>query len=225
MAPFEAREIGRVEPNPQMGGLLVVLPLQDAALVVEPSQGGPIAERYGHLHGLPTRAQTVADRGAQGLQAIAGPSGYRKASAVFPAAGQDEVSLFLAHEVGLVEHLHLVPSERLVQPKVLEDGQNIVLLRKGIRMGDVAHVQDQIGFQDLFEGRSEGGDQSGREIVKISDDAIVPTSSLKNVSVPANTTYRSETYFQDTRLATTAVHVAHLAGWYVSRPEQLRRDK
>ena len=42
-------------------------------------------------------------------------------------------------------------------------------------------------------------DSLGNEVVKIVDNKIVPKEQLKNVSNPANTTFKSETYFNDTK--------------------------
>ena len=38
------------------------------------------------------------------------------------------------------------------------------LLRFGVGMGDVAHMQDQVGLQHLLERGAEGGDQVGRQV-------------------------------------------------------------
>ncbi|SMC25273.1 PAS domain S-box-containing protein [Desulfacinum hydrothermale DSM 13146] len=64
----------------------------------------------------------------------------------------------------------------------------------------------------------------GRERIRVVDDRIVGEGELRDVSVPRNTTYKSETYFQETRrLPADQIHVSHVTGWYVSREEQLGR--
>jgi DNA-binding NtrC family response regulator len=68
-------------------------------------------------------------------------------------------------------------------------------------------------------------DKSGREQVKIVNGAMVPAPYLRDVSDPRNTTFKSETYFSDTMSSPDGIHVTHLAGWYVSRPEQLNQGK
>ncbi|MCH9030038.1 MAG: cache domain-containing protein, partial [Bacteroidetes bacterium] len=65
----------------------------------------------------------------------------------------------------------------------------------------------------------------GQEVIKIVGNRIIPTEQLKNVSIPKNTTYKSETYFQDSKLSNSDIYVTHLTGWYVSRPEQLEHGK
>lgn len=58
----------------------------------------------------------------------------------------------------------------------------------------------------------------GQEAIKIVDGSIVPSSDLVDVSHPANTLYRSETYFAETRrLSPGEVYVSHVTGSYVSR--------
>lgn len=64
-------------------------------------------------------------------------------------------------------------------------------------------------------------DASGQEQIRIVDGR--PSSNLRNVSVPINTTYRNEEYFLKTsKLSEGEVAVSRLHGWYVSRDEQLQ---
>jgi methyl-accepting chemotaxis protein len=59
-------------------------------------------------------------------------------------------------------------------------------------------------------------DPSGQELIRIVDDAPVPDTALRDVSQPANTTYKTETYFADcSSLGPGEVHVQRLMGWYV----------
>jgi transcriptional regulator with PAS, ATPase and Fis domain len=68
-------------------------------------------------------------------------------------------------------------------------------------------------------------DKSGQEAIKIVESRIVPPYELRNVSDPANTTYKSERYFVKTRESRGDIYVSHLTGWYVSRQEQLKQAK
>ncbi|HEX9778330.1 MAG TPA: ATP-binding protein [Geopsychrobacteraceae bacterium] len=64
-------------------------------------------------------------------------------------------------------------------------------------------------------------DAAGQERIRIVDGR--PSDHLRNVSLPANTTYRSEDYFAKTsRLRQGEIAVSRLHGWYVSRDEQLQ---
>ena len=63
-------------------------------------------------------------------------------------------------------------------------------------------------------------DRTGNDLIKIVDGKIVPKSKLKNVSDPANTTYKSEDYFAKARsLKKGKVYISHVTGWYVSRSD------
>ncbi len=65
-------------------------------------------------------------------------------------------------------------------------------------------------------------DETGQEKIKIKNGSIVSPELLKNVSNPRNTTYLSENYFNETRrLNDNEIYVSHLAGFYVSKSEQL----
>ncbi len=60
-------------------------------------------------------------------------------------------------------------------------------------------------------------DAGGNEVVKIVDGAVVPGV---NVSDPANTTYKSEDYYQKAKgLSKGEVYVSRVTGWYVNKAE------
>lgn len=69
-------------------------------------------------------------------------------------------------------------------------------------------------------------DVNGNERVKIKNGQVLTPSQLKNISIPTNTTYRSERYFSKTiHLKPNEIYVSHLTGFYVSEPEQLEGAK
>jgi len=64
----------------------------------------------------------------------------------------------------------------------------------------------------------------GREQLRIVDGRV--STELRNVSRPAATTYKSETYFLVARnLAEGEIYVSHVTGWHVSKEEQLAGAK
>ncbi len=64
-------------------------------------------------------------------------------------------------------------------------------------------------------------DVTGQELIRIIDGR--PSALLRDVSDPAQTTYKTESYFQNAiRLSPGDIWVSHLQGWYVSRDEQLQ---
>jgi HAMP domain-containing protein len=71
-------------------------------------------------------------------------------------------------------------------------------------------------------------DATGLEKVRVLDQEIIPQQQLRNVADPANTTYRTETYFSETRaLPPGQVYVSHLTAWHAStalQPGRSRKD-
>ena len=60
-------------------------------------------------------------------------------------------------------------------------------------------------------------DASGRERIRIVDGKVTPTVKLRDVSQPSNTTYKTETYFADTRaLKMGEVYVSPVTAWHTS---------
>ncbi len=68
-------------------------------------------------------------------------------------------------------------------------------------------------------------DADGIERVKILDNKVAPKENLTNVSIPENTLYKTETYFNNTKKSLSGYYISHLTGWYVSRNEQLDQGK
>ena len=66
---------------------------------------------------------------------------------------------------------------------------------------------------------------SGKELIKVSNGKLIDQAYLKDVSKLENTTYLSETYFDDTRQDQNDIFVSSLVSWYISRQEQLDLDK
>ena len=61
----------------------------------------------------------------------------------------------------------------------------------------------------------------GRERVRVVDNRV--SHDLRQVSDPSQTTYLTETYFQDAcKLQGTDIYVSHLTGWHVDKESQLR---
>ncbi len=65
-------------------------------------------------------------------------------------------------------------------------------------------------------------DRDGRETFVIRDGRTLSQSELRDVSVPANTEFKSEEYFRIARkLKKGEIYVSHLTGFHVSKAEQL----
>lgn len=62
----------------------------------------------------------------------------------------------------------------------------------------------------------------GRERIRVADGVALPDDQLRDVSDPANTTYKREDYFAATKaLSPGEVYVSHVMAWYVTQQEQL----
>ena len=63
-------------------------------------------------------------------------------------------------------------------------------------------------------------DPSGQETIKIVDGRLAGAEELRDVSNPANTLYKSETYFLEARqLSPGEIYVSHVTGFYVNQAE------
>lgn len=64
-------------------------------------------------------------------------------------------------------------------------------------------------------------DVEGQEMLRIVDGELVPEQELRDVSDPANTTYKKETYFQETKdLGSWDIYVSPVTAWYATNPMQ-----
>jgi len=62
--------------------------------------------------------------------------------------------------------------------------------------------------------------RTGDEVIKIVDGEVVPVEGLRNISDPANTTFKSEDYFmQAQKLSKGDIYMSHVTGWYVNRSD------
>lgn len=69
-------------------------------------------------------------------------------------------------------------------------------------------------------------DKNGNERIKIVDGQIVPANKLVNVSNPANTTFKSEMYFSQTKnLRKGEVYVSPVKGYYVDKAAFEKGDR
>jgi hypothetical protein len=65
-------------------------------------------------------------------------------------------------------------------------------------------------------------DAMGQERVRVVANRIIAESELRDVSLPENTDYGNERYFEETRkLLHGQIYVSHVTGWYVTQEEQL----
>lgn len=82
--------------------------------------------------------------------------------------------------------------------------------------GTSSNVEERRESVPLFREMAYIG-ADGKERVRIVDGNVTPTSQLRDVSVPANTTYLTEKYFADTKtLPNGGIYVGYVTGWHTS---------
>lgn len=65
-------------------------------------------------------------------------------------------------------------------------------------------------------------DRKGRQRLVIHGGKLLPAAELVDVSIPANTLFKTETYFKETAaLKRGAIYVSHLTGFHLGKKEQL----
>ena len=65
-------------------------------------------------------------------------------------------------------------------------------------------------------------DKNGRQLFVIHDGKSVAAEQLKDISIPANTQFKSENYFEKTALLKKGeIYVSHVTGFHVRKDEQL----
>ncbi|MBN2146330.1 MAG: HAMP domain-containing protein [Anaerolineales bacterium] len=84
--------------------------------------------------------------------------------------------------------------------------------------------EDQITkiiYQKYLYTEMAFADASGQEQLRIRNGELLPPEELRNISIPANTTYRTETYFSDAvALPQGEVYVSPVMAWYSTNPLQ-----
>ncbi|ALC17071.1 signal transduction histidine kinase [Desulfuromonas soudanensis] len=127
-----------------------------------------------------------------------------------------EVSDFLAAVENDLHDLVLLPPDRDAW-QVFRDGHRRQVWSRG---GTNRHPVEQKEMLPLYSELAFVG-ADGRERLRIVEGETRPP--LRDVSIPANTTYLSEDYFLKARnLPPGEIHVSRVTGWHVNRQEQLR---
>jgi signal transduction histidine kinase/HAMP domain-containing protein len=127
-----------------------------------------------------------------------------------------EVGDFLHSVEGDLHDLALLPPQTEIYLEFLSRHNREIWYRAGT---DAAPVEARAMFPLYSELAFVGPD--GRERLRIGDGQVA--TDLRDVSDPAQTTYLTETYFQQAReLPPGQIYVSRVTGWHVNRDEQLR---
>ncbi len=130
-----------------------------------------------------------------------------------------QVSAFLAEVEGDLLDLSLLPTTEAAYLNFSHKHQRELWYRRGTNAEPVEVRKNVLLYSELAYT-----DAHGHELIRIV--AGQPFREYRDVSDPAQTTYKTEQYFnQAAQLDPGQVWVSRLKGWYVSRNEQLRGAK
>ncbi len=130
-----------------------------------------------------------------------------------------QVSAFLREVEGDLLDLSLLPPTESSYLKFSRSHKRELWYRRGTNDKPVEVREKALLYSELSYI-----DGQGRELIHILAGEAVP--GHRNLSEPAQTTYKTETYFNQTaQLETGQVWVSRLNGWYVSRNDQLQGAK
>ena len=123
----------------------------------------------------------------------------------------DEVTNFLNERKKDAMIATIIPASDAVFKKFVNENRKNLWVKEGEKIRQVSvPIYSEMSLID----------KNGNEVIKITDGEVAPKAKLVNVSVPANTTYKSEVYFAKTKaLNQGEVYVSPLTGWYVNRPD------
>jgi len=125
------------------------------------------------------------------------------------------VSSFLNEVEGDLRDLRLLPVREKDYLDFSWSHQRELWYRRGTNEAPVEVREKILLFSELAFV-----DRTGQEQIRIVDGR--PSTNLRNVADPRQTTYKNEDYFQQAKkLRDGEIWVSHLNGWYVSREEQL----
>ena len=123
----------------------------------------------------------------------------------------DEVTNFLTERKKDVLIATIIPATESAYKQFVNDNRRNIWVKDGDKLKQVSiPIYTEMTLID----------KNGQEVIKITNGEIAAKSRLINVSVPANTMYKSETYFASAKALNKGdVHVSHVTGWYVNRSE------
>ena len=127
-----------------------------------------------------------------------------------------QVSSFLNEVGGDLLDLSLLPTTEEAYVTFGRNHKRKLWYRRGTNEKPVEILENVLLYSELAYV-----DADGQELLRIVSGQ--PSSDYRNISDPNQTTYKTETYFnQAAQLETGQLWVSRLHGWYVSRNEQLQ---
>ena len=127
------------------------------------------------------------------------------------------ISRFLDSSVQDVRQFALIEPTAVVYRNFYRNHTGQIWERQGTN-----EVHRQVRYQAPLYEELVYIDATGQEQLRLLNGEIVPASDLRNVADPANTTFKSETYFNDTKhLRPGQVYVSNVTAWNLTREQQL----
>lgn len=148
------------EVQPVLASILVL----DKIALEQPGAAPSGVEREDDLVLEGGGRQHGADPELERIHPLPGQRGYRH-HLRHPRGSRLQGGVLVGREpVDLVPDLEHGLLLGLVDAEIAKDGPHILRLMLRFRMGNIAHMQDEIRLEHFFEGGAKGGDELGREI-------------------------------------------------------------
>jgi hypothetical protein len=123
----------------------------------------------------------------------------------------NEVASFLMERKKDLQIATIIPATASVYKQFVLENKKPIWIKEGTKIRQV--------LAPLYKEMSLI-DKTGNELIKIADGKAVSANKLSNVSIPANTTYKSENYFVKTQVLNKGdVYVSPVTGWYITRDD------
>jgi len=160
----QPRDVGFREPDRQVGRLIVVAPAEDFAALIDPRQSLAVAQRDVQPDGADFGFEPAIDQRQKAIAALSCDSRQRDALRITQHVVLEARPRSRVDEIDLVHHLDQPAFDGFAEPEIDEHAKHVPALGLAVRMISVADMDDDVGFDDLLEGRPEGGDEMGRQV-------------------------------------------------------------
>jgi hypothetical protein len=123
----------------------------------------------------------------------------------------EEVANFLNERKKDVLTATILPANDIAYKQFLKDNNKSIWIKDGknIRLTS-APIYTEIALID----------KTGKETIKIVNGQTAPNAKLSDVSIPSNTTYKTEDYFAKAKVLNKGeVYISPVTGWYVNKAE------
>ncbi len=139
---------------------------------MQPADAGAVGGVDRQIQRRARGREPLLDHRQQRSDPLAGFGGHQKARPLRRAARGDVaqvLALLWAEPIDLVPDFENTPTRLRIDAELTQHGVDVALLGLRILMRDVAHVENEISLQHLFQRGAERGDQLRRQIGDESD--------------------------------------------------------